>query len=65
MIFGWIVVAHQLGASVAAYGAGMMRDWLGSYSVSFVAAGFVCFFAALMAIKIPKAEGAVNRTAKA
>ncbi|RED58620.1 MFS transporter [Cohnella lupini] len=65
MIFGWIVVAHQLGASVAAYGAGMMRDWLGSYSVSFVAAGFVCFFAALMAIKIPKAEGAVTRTAKA
>ncbi|MEQ4481367.1 MFS transporter [Cohnella silvisoli] len=57
MIFGWIVVAHQIGASVAAYGAGVMRDWLGTYTVSFVAAGFVCILAALMAIRISKAGG--------
>lgn len=64
MIFGWIVVAHQIGASVAAYGAGVIRDWLGSYSVPFIAAGFVCFFAALMAIKISK-EGSTVQLAKA
>ncbi|MFC5649183.1 MFS transporter [Paenibacillus solisilvae] len=52
MIFGWIVVAHQAGASVAAYGAGVMRDILGSYTVPFVIAGFVCLFASLMAIRI-------------
>ncbi|GAA3402526.1 MFS transporter [Paenibacillus hodogayensis] len=57
MIFGWIVVAHQLGASTAAYGAGVARDWLGSYTVPFVAAGFVCLFAALMAVRIVKAGG--------
>ncbi|MFD0714154.1 MFS transporter [Paenibacillus sp. GCM10027626] len=56
IIFGWIVVFHQIGASTAAYGAGVMRDWLGSYSQAFVLAGFVCFFASLMAIKIRKSN---------
>lgn len=58
MIFGWVVVAHQVGASTAAYGAGVMRDWLGSYSVAFVTAGFVCLFAALMAVRISKIRAA-------
>ena len=52
MIFGWVVVAHQFGASVAAYGAGVMRDLFGTYSIAFGIAGFVCFFAALMALRI-------------
>ncbi|WP_238590762.1 MFS transporter [Paenibacillus beijingensis] len=56
MIFGWVVVAHQIGASTAAYTAGAMRDWLGSYTMPFVAAGLVCMFAALMAIRISKAS---------
>ncbi|WP_210040991.1 MFS transporter [Paenibacillus sepulcri] len=54
MVFGWIVVAHQVGASTAAYGAGVLRDWLGSYTVPFVMAGFVCLFAAVMAVRIRK-----------
>ncbi|OXM82811.1 MFS transporter [Paenibacillus rigui] len=58
MIFGWVVVAHQIGASTAAYGAGVMREWLGSYTVPFVTAGFVCLFAALMAIRIAKGSAA-------
>lgn len=56
MVFGWIVVAHQIGASTAAYGAGVMRDLLGSYTLPFIVAGFVCLYAALMAIRI-KAAG--------
>lgn len=56
MIFGWVVVAHQIGASVAAYGAGAMREWLGSYTVPFIAAGFVCLFASLMAIRISRSS---------
>ncbi len=55
MIFGWIVVGHQAGASAAAYAAGITREWLGNYSVSFVAAGLTCLFAALMALRITKA----------
>jgi sugar phosphate permease len=55
MIFGWIVVAHQIGASTAAYGAGLMRDLFGAYTIPFIAAGCVCVFAAIMAVKISKA----------
>ncbi|CAG7617997.1 MFS transporter [Paenibacillus allorhizosphaerae] len=60
MVFGWVVVAHQIGASTAAYGAGVMRDLLGSYTVPFVLAGFVCLFASLMAVKIQRARNAVH-----
>jgi predicted MFS family arabinose efflux permease len=69
MVFGWIVVAHQLGASTAAYGAGVMRDWLGSYTIPFVLAGIVCLFASAMAIRIRRsgkwAAGPTNVSAKA
>jgi MFS family permease len=54
MVFGWILVAHQLGASLAAYGAGAVREALGSYTVPFVLAGFLCLFASLMAVRIAK-----------
>ncbi|TVY03065.1 MFS transporter [Cohnella terricola] len=58
MIFGWIVVAHQLGASTAAYGAGAIRDWLGTYSTAFIAAGFVCVLAAVISTRIGKSQTA-------
>nr|WP_290443499.1 MFS transporter [Sporolactobacillus kofuensis] len=54
MIFGWISVSHQLGASVAALGAGILRDVLGSYTVPFMAAGAVCLLAAFMSLSIPR-----------
>ncbi|MBD0378805.1 MFS transporter [Paenibacillus sedimenti] len=61
MVFGWVVVAHQLGASTAAYGAGVMREWLGTYTIPFIGAGFVCLFAALMAIRISKASNSLQQ----
>ncbi|MBD3921929.1 MFS transporter [Paenibacillus sp. PR3] len=60
MIFGWVVVAHQLGASTAAYGAGAIRDWLGTYSTAFVSAGFVCLFAAVISTRIGRKKVAVS-----
>ncbi|MEK8126799.1 MFS transporter [Paenibacillus filicis] len=61
MIFGWIVVAHQLGASTAAYGAGVMRELLGSYTLPFVLAGFACFFASVMALRVREAGRMTRR----
>lgn len=61
MIFGWIVVSHQIGASAAAYGAGLMRDLLGAYTIPFITAGFVCLLAALMAVRISKAGAVVQQ----
>ena len=37
---------HQMGAAVAAWGAGELRDVTGSYRPAFVAAGICCLVAA-------------------
>ncbi|RAP73597.1 MFS transporter [Paenibacillus montanisoli] len=63
MIFGWVVVAHQAGASVAAYEAGLLRDWLGSYTVPFVVSGFFCLLASLMALRIRRARATAIQAA--
>jgi len=47
VIFGWIAAAHQLGAAVAALGAGAMRTAFGDYSGAFWIAGAVCLLAGL------------------
>lgn len=59
MIFGWIVVMHQVGASTAAFSAGAMREWAGSYTFSFIVAGITCLLAAFMAIRISGGKRAV------
>jgi MFS family permease len=47
MIFGWIFAGHQLGGAVAAYGAGLSRTVLQSYSPALYAAGLTCLVAAV------------------
>jgi MFS family permease len=46
MIFGWIFAGHQLGSAAAAYGAGLTRTTLLSYSPAIYAAGLACLLAA-------------------
>jgi predicted MFS family arabinose efflux permease len=50
LVFGWVFTAHQLGAAVAALGAGMSRDALASYLPAFYLAGAACLVAALLAL---------------
>jgi sugar phosphate permease len=52
MMFGWIVAAHQLGAAVAAFGAGLLRTRLGDYDAAFWAAGAMCLVAAALVFGI-------------
>ena len=47
MIFGWIFAGHQLGSATAAYGAGLTRTLLLTYSPALYAAGFACLIAAV------------------
>jgi MFS family permease len=47
MVFGWIFASHQLGAAVAAYGAGLVRAITFSYTPSLYVAGAACVLAAL------------------
>lgn len=46
IVFGWIFAAHQLGAAVAAFGAGAIRDSTGSYGGAFWTAAVLCLVAA-------------------
>jgi sugar phosphate permease len=52
MVFGWIFTAHQLGAAVAAFGAGFTRDELSSYVPAFMVSGAFCLLAALAAMAV-------------
>ncbi len=52
MVFGWIFAGHQIGAAVAAYGAGLSRSLLLSYSPALYVAGAACLLAAVMAMVI-------------
>jgi MFS family permease len=54
ILFGWISASHQIGAAAAAFFAGVSRTTTGSYLQSFVAAGFVAVFAALLCLGMRK-----------
>ena len=58
MVFGWIFASHQIGAAVAAYGAGFVRTILLTYNPALYAAGGACLVAALIVL-------AIRRPAKA
>ncbi|HXP31301.1 MAG TPA: MFS transporter [Stellaceae bacterium] len=55
LMFGWVFAAHQMGAAVAAFGAGFTRSELSTYLPAFYTAGTACLVAALLAISIRKA----------
>jgi MFS family permease len=52
IIFGWIMVGHQLGAATAAFAAGLIRQISGSYLPAFASAGFVALCAAVLILLI-------------
>jgi MFS family permease len=54
LVFGWIFAGHQLGAGVAAFGAGLSRTLLESYLPAFFVAGALCVFAALIILMIAR-----------
>jgi len=45
VIYGWIGASHQLGASLAAFGAGAIRTVAGDYRLAFWIAGTLCVLA--------------------
>ncbi|MCY1313151.1 hypothetical protein D9M70_636490 [compost metagenome] len=52
IVFGWVFAAHQLGAAVAALGAGVIRDQLGSYTYAWWAGAALCAVAAVLSIVV-------------
>lgn len=54
LVFGWIFTGHQLGAALAAFGAGLSRTLLLSYLPAFFAAGLLCIVASLIVLAIAR-----------
>lgn len=46
LVYGWVFAGHQVGAAIAAWGAGALRDATGSYATAFYIAGAACLLAA-------------------
>ena len=59
VVYGWISASHQIGASLAAFGAGAIRTQLGEYRLAFWIAGTLCLFAGLSFLAIGR--GALDR----
>jgi predicted MFS family arabinose efflux permease len=53
IVFGWVFASHQIGASIAAEGAGLLRDRTGSYDLAWYLAGGLCALAAVLSLSIP------------
>jgi MFS family permease len=53
IVFGWIMVGHQIGAATAALGAGMIRESWGSYGPAFLIAGAFGIAAGFAALVLP------------
>ena len=45
VVYGWIGASHQLGASMAAFGAGAIRTITGDYAIAFWISGGLCLIA--------------------
>jgi MFS family permease len=56
IVFGWVMVGHQLGAATAAFGAGAIRTLTGTYTPAFLIAG-AFGLAAAVAILGGRTEG--------
>jgi predicted MFS family arabinose efflux permease len=52
VVFGWIFASHQIGAAMAAFGAGAMRTWFGTYQGAFMGSGLLCLIAAGLVMRI-------------
>ncbi|WP_433531648.1 MFS transporter [Micromonospora sp. CA-263727] len=58
VVFGWVFAAHQLGAAVAATGAGVVRDQLGTYTLAWHVAGTLLVGAAVLSVLLLRRRGA-------
>jgi predicted MFS family arabinose efflux permease len=52
VVFGWVFASHQVGAAVAAAGAGWLRDQQGTYDTAFRLAAGLCVIAAVMCLSV-------------
>ncbi|MEJ3746237.1 MFS transporter [Actinomycetes bacterium KLBMP 9797] len=52
IVFGWVFASHQVGAAIAATGAGLVRDQFGDYALAWYVAGFLAIGAAVLSLSL-------------
>lgn len=54
VIYGWVFAAHQIGGSIAAIGAAVLRVKLGDYAAAFYVSGALCLITSYFVLQIAK-----------
>jgi len=60
VVYGWVFVGHQIGASVAAIGAALLRVKLGDYALAFYISAAMCLVASVAVLQIGKGTTTVE-----
>ena len=63
IIVAWLLCGHQIGAAVAAAGAGWIRTTTGSYFEAFIISGVACLIASLIVLRVSKTTAPVAAAA--
>lgn len=56
VIYGWVFVSHQIGGSIAALGAAVVRVKFGDYAAAFYISGFLCIVTSYFVLQIGKGK---------
>jgi len=56
IVYGWVFAAHMIGAAIAAWVAGIVREQVGDYAAAFVAAGWIAIIAGFAALAIRRPD---------
>ncbi|GLH97595.1 MFS transporter [Phytohabitans aurantiacus] len=52
VVFGWVFASHQVGAALAATGAGLVRDQLGTYAMAWYIAGALAIGGSVLSLML-------------
>ena len=63
VIYGWVFAAHQVGGSIAAFGAAVLRIKFGDYAIAFYITGLLCVITSYFVLKISDVK-ATSRAVK-
>lgn len=64
VVFGWVFASHQLGAALAAFVAGVVRDELGSYDLAWYGGGLLSVLAGGLSLLVRRRRQAVPSTSE-
>jgi sugar phosphate permease len=61
VVYGWVFAAHQIGGSIAAGGAALLRVHFGNYALAFYIAGILCLGASYIVLQVGRPSRSEKR----